>query len=1263
MISESLPPEEVEDEVSALIKTLHETEQRLEELTGGEIDTVSTGSGRPFLLRRAQEERRNGEIARQVAILNALPARVALLDPQGFILSVNESWRRFSGGNAMPAPEFGVGLNYSEICERAGGDRSSESQQVAAGVRAVLKGETRSFSFEYPSHQRAEQRWFQMTVTPLADDGKRGAVVMHLNITERRLAENAVRGSEAAMAAAQRIGHFGSWEIELAGAGGTDADTLHWSEEMYRIAGYEPGAVEISNRFFFSRVPEKEHKTIREAVAAAVRDRRQSSFVHQFIRADGQACFIQETAQVFFDDKTGRPLKIIGTAQDITGRKRSEEIVAEMSTKAVRSRRKQALIELAILVAATAVVYCLAARYDWLEGFTRRMMATEADRFNESIVATIFLVVGLAGFAFRRWRETQSELTSHKHVQAALGLLHVELDWRVKRRTAELDKINQTLCGEIAERKRIEAALQTSKEHFRMLASLADAMRPLANPDQIMAVAARMLGEHLGASRSAYADVDKNGERCTIRQDYTDGCASIAGNYPLWLFGVQGVATLNDGQTLIIRNGETELLPGEGADLFKAIGARAIIICPLVTEGGLRAMIAVHQSTPRDWQPNEVAIAQEVATRCRATIERRATEETLHKSEAMLRIAGRTARLGGWSVELPELRTTWSAEVCAIHEVPPGTVPTLQEAMGFYTPQSRERISQVFRACVEKGISFDLELEILTAKGNRVGVRSIGEAKRDAAGVITRVQGAFQDITERKQIADELRASEKRFKALFEQAAVGVAQTDATTGRFVQINQRFCEILGRSREELELLTFVELTHPQDLVLSLDMARQIKAGPLREFTEEKRYLRKDDSEVWATVTVSAMWAPGEVPDYFIAVAQDITGRKKLEDQFRQSQKMDAIGTLAGGIAHDFNNILAAINGYTELSEIQLTGNPEVRNYLRAVLQASGRATELVRQILTFSRQQKLERRPTQLQPIVTEAFKLLRASIPSTIEFEISLKDAPVVLADAAQIHQVLMNLGTNASHAMKDRPGKLLVKLERSVIDSSSASLRARLNPGEYARLSVSDSGSGMDQETLKRIFEPFFTTKPIGEGTGLGLAVVHGIMATHDGAITVYSEPGEGTVFHLYFPAFAGAAAAAIELGEVPRGNGERILFVDDEELLVQLGEKTLTALGYVVEVTTQSTAALAMVRADPQRFALVLTDQTMPGMAGIDLARQLLQIRPGLPIMLLTGYGLLLTSERVKAAGIRHLLHKPATIHSLGSAVHAAISAQSPN
>jgi CheY-like chemotaxis protein len=315
--------------------------------------------------------------------------------------------------------------------------------------------------------------------------------------------------------------------------------------------------------------------------------------------------------------------------------------------------------------------------------------------------------------------------------------------------------------------------------------------------------------------------------------------------------------------------------------------------------------------------------------------------------------------------------------------------------------------------------------------------------------------------------------------------------------------------------------------------------------------------------------------------------------------------------------------------------------------------------LVKQILTFSRQNEQERHPTQLGLVIKEALKLLRATVPVTIEFKSRLAEVPTVLAAPTQIHQIIMNLGTNAWHAMRDQAGVLEVTLAPLQVDTELARLHPDLRPGPYVKLSISDTGCGMSRATLERIFDPFFTTKGPGEGTGLGLAVVHGIMKSHDGTITVYSEPGKGTVFHLYFPAFeADPGQTPTEQAAIPQGHGVRVLFVDDEEALTRVGRTMLERLGYHVTTQTGPLQALALFRARPQDFDLVLTDYTMPGMTGLQLTRQLLAIRPDIPVILTTGYSAMLTPDSLQDAGIRELILKPYNTRILGEAFHQVLS-----
>jgi len=389
-----------------------------------------------------------------------------------------------------------------------------------------------------------------------------------------------------------------------------------------------------------------------------------------------------------------------------------------------------------------------------------------------------------------------------------------------------------------------------------------------------------------------------------------------------------------------------------------------------------------------------------------------------------------------------------------------------------------------------------------------------------------------------------------------------------------------------------------------------------------------------------------------------VVRDITERLKMELKLNQAQKMESIGLLAGGIAHDFNNVLSAIVGNIYLAKMDAAENLPIADYLESILAATQRAADLVNQILTFSRQDKQEREPVTLNQVVLEALKLLRASLPSTIRIQTELTETPTVLANTTAIHQAVMNLGTNAWHAMRDKPGILKVEMGAMEVDEDFTKIHPDLHPGQYVRLSVSDTGCGMDRAVMERVFEPFFTTKAVGEGTGLGLAVVHGIMKSHDGCISVYSQPGEGTVFHLYFPVFeAEAVIREIESTPIPRGQGEHILFVDDEETLASLGKRVLERLGYSVTTKTSSLEALASVRNQPDQFDLVITDLTMPVMDGLKLGGQLLQIQPRLAIMLTTGYSGVMTADKARELGIRELVSKPCTARVLGEAVHRVL------
>ena len=388
------------------------------------------------------------------------------------------------------------------------------------------------------------------------------------------------------------------------------------------------------------------------------------------------------------------------------------------------------------------------------------------------------------------------------------------------------------------------------------------------------------------------------------------------------------------------------------------------------------------------------------------------------------------------------------------------------------------------------------------------------------------------------------------------------------------------------------------------------------------------------------------------------------RSSLEAQLRESQRIESLGTLAGGIAHDFNNILAAILGNVALAREDLGADHPAQGSLEQIRKASSRARDLVQQILAFGRRQPHALVNQALQPLVHEAMALLHSTLPASVALERQLASEPLhALADATHMQQVLMNLCTNAWHALQGEPGRIMVGLEPLRVDADTARVGGGLAPGRYAHLWVQDSGCGMDETTKARIFEPFFTTKPTGQGTGLGLSVVHGIVTAHHGAIRVDSAPGQGTCVHLYLPAtdpepLAPPAPPSTEPGAL-QGSGQHVLYVDDDEVIVLMVERLLVQAGYRVTIFTDGSEAVAAVRADPLSFDLIVTDYNMPGFTGLDVARAVAAIQPGLPVVISSGYISEDLQRQATAAGARSLMHKQNTLEELARLVRSTLAA----
>jgi PAS domain S-box-containing protein len=524
---------------------------------------------------------------------------------------------------------------------------------------------------------------------------------------------------------------------------------------------------------------------------------------------------------------------------------------------------------------------------------------------------------------------------------------------------------------------------------------------------------------------------------------------------------------------------------------------------------------------------------------------------------------------------------------------------------------------------------------------------------------------SFRDTTEQHRAEDALRESEERFRVLADVSPVGIFSSD-TEGRTVFVNRRWCEIAGLTPEQALGDGWQVALHPDDRQRVADSwAEAVREG--ESSAAEFRFVRPDGTVTWLVGQSRAQLdSNGRLAGY-VGTITDVTHlkraeeeRKKLEAQSRQSRKMESLGTLAGGIAHDFNNILTGTFGFVDLARLDLEPGHPVHAWLDRILSSSQRARDLVRQILTFSRKNESERMAQRLHLVVGEALRLLRSTLPPMIELVSHIaEDAPPVLADSTQIHQVVLNLCTNAWHAMPNG-GKITVTLEACTVTAEQADADSDLSPGEWVRLSIADEGSGMDASTLDQIFEPFFTTKGTGIGTGLGLAVVHGIVKSHEGAIVVRSAVNEGSTFELYFPiAPEEIDEPELLLPDVPRGNGERILVVDDDNVCGFAVEKIIESLGYRARRCTRPEDALAEFTAAPNDVDLVVSDLAMPGMDGAELIERMTQIRPDLPVIVITGYIESVRQRRLEKSAARAVLRKPVSRDELARAIAAHLRA----
>ncbi|MBN1866321.1 response regulator [Candidatus Sumerlaeota bacterium] len=547
------------------------------------------------------------------------------------------------------------------------------------------------------------------------------------------------------------------------------------------------------------------------------------------------------------------------------------------------------------------------------------------------------------------------------------------------------------------------------------------------------------------------------------------------------------------------------------------------------------------------------------------------------------------------------------------------------------------------------------------------------EESRDKAGPPEVPSDARSDAGPEQETQSQLDALRRLYETILSSAAEGICGLDRS-GRVTFANPAAAAILGRASSDLIGADFCSEFHRsiendpaiQHTVCPVTQAFA-SSRPLRSI--EDRFRRSDGTVFPVELSCSPIVEKAQCVGAVLTFS-DIADRHRAEEEkrrveahMRHAQKLEAIGTLAGGIAHDFNNILLAVLGHCELAMLDLDESSSTHYSLREVVKAAGHAKQLAHQILTFSRQVERERIAVQVAPLVSDTVRLLRATLPASIEIRESISSSTTILADPTQIHQIVMNLGTNASHAMRENGGVLEISLRDAVPGPELLALHPGLRRSPYVSIEVRDTGHGMSPGIVERIFEPFFTTKELGEGTGLGLSTVHGIVKDLGGEIAVWSEEGKGALFTIYLPSHEQAARPVLPKSrQTLRGAGERVLFVDDEPAIVHLAGRMLVSLGYEATVCKRGREAFDAFRVDPTGFDLIVTDMIMPEISGERLIEMVREIRPEMPFLVVTGYNDVFTDEKAAQMGVKHYLLKPFASRDLGLAIRSALKNDAP-
>jgi PAS domain S-box-containing protein len=812
------------------------------------------------------------------------------------------------------------------------------------------------------------------------------------------------------------------------------------------------------------------------------------------------------------------------------------------------------------------------------------------------------------------------------------------------------------VAHDITEERNAQHRLMESDARFRFLDWLAVATQEQDKPEDVMAAATRMLGEHLGVDICAYADVEADNDTFHIRRDWTRrGIKSIVGSYSLDTFGAIAAAAERGGQALVIRDMLAELGEEEAAT-FTSINIAATICLPLVKHGKLTAMMAVHSTKPRDWTDAEVSLVREVAERCWAHIERVGAHAVLRESERRFRDQFENANDFIFTTDLDMVLTSCNPAVAAALQR--STDELIGTRISDYTPPKTWALNQKMLAdkLAGKGDATRYEVEVFDRQGERMTWEINSRLMRDEAGRPLGLHAIARDVSERnrdQQLIEEARhraeTEAAKQSAILGQLAEGVIIADAE-GRITFINDAARKLHGVAELNVEPSAYAETYHlfredgapyPSE---ELPLARAVLRG---ETVRDARWRirRPDGTDVLAIGNAQPVTGPDGETIGAVLTIRDDTARhaaeialrelnetleervmqrtqelEQAQEALRQSQKLEAMGQLTGGVAHDFNNLLTPILGSLDLLHRRGIGDERERRLIDGALQSAERAKLLVQRLLAFARRQPLKPVSTDIRDLIANMAELVSSTCGPNVRVSVHVDDGiEPALADPNQLEMAILNLSVNARDAMPDG-GRLTLSATSEQVTGNGP---AGLAPGRYIRVSVADTGTGMDEETQRRAIEPFFSTKGIGRGTGLGLSMVHGLASQLGGALTISSTCGLGTNVELWLPVSNSAVEAEAPAAPLPPAEAKAgtVLLVDDEALVRASTADMLHELGFAVIEADSADAALALVARDLQ-FDLLVTDHLMPGKTGVDLALALQQDRAELPVLIVSGY-----------------------------------------